>query len=147
MTEHAVKLSSIPDGLEIPPELAQRVRYDAAAQRLLFRGFMYKADYDRLMGLHSSVEYRRAIEQLFQISTSPETPELRRFAHVLAGLAAGCLLLAAAVWWQLTSRTHENPRVLLPQNSTLSDRSSGLNDAAKQSIEQSAQNSTAQYRP
>jgi len=105
MTEHAVKLDSLPAGLEFPPELASRICFDAAQHRLVYCGFMYKAHYDRLMRLDSSVEYRRAIQRLFQCSTDVETPQLRRFAWILAVLIAACLLLAGLVWWQLTRPT------------------------------------------
>lgn len=102
MTEHAVKLDSLPAGLEFPPELANRIYFDAAEHRLVYCGFMYKAHYDRLMRLDSSVEYRRAIMRLFQCSTDVESPRLRRCGWILATLIAACLLLAGFVWWQLT---------------------------------------------
>jgi len=105
MTEHAVKLDSLPAGLEFPPELANRIHFDPAKHRLVYRGFMYKAHYDRLMRLDSSVEYRRAIMRLFQCSTDAESPQLRRFGWIIATLVAACLLLAGFVWWQLMRPT------------------------------------------
>jgi hypothetical protein len=102
MTEHTVKLDLLPAGLEFPPELANRIYFDAASHRLVYRGFMYKSHYDRLMGLDSGVDYRRAIQRLFQCSTDTETPQVRQFARILATLVMACLLLVALAWWQLT---------------------------------------------
>jgi hypothetical protein len=102
MTEHTVKLDSLPAGLEFPPELSNRIYFDAASHRLVYRGFMYKSHYDRLMGLDSSVDYRRAIQRLFQCSTDTETPQVWQFARILATLVVACLLLVALAWWQLT---------------------------------------------
>jgi hypothetical protein len=102
MTEHTVKLDSLPAGLEFPPEFANRIYFDAAAHRLVYRGFMYKSHYDRLMRLDSSVAYRRAIQRLFQCSADTETPQIRQFARILATLVVACLLLVAIAWWQLT---------------------------------------------
>jgi hypothetical protein len=107
MTEHAVKLASLPSDFELPPEVAKRIRFDPATHQLIFRGFMSKADYDRLMRLKGSVDYGRAIEHLFQISTEDETPGSRRLRRVLATLVAVCLVLAAVVWWQLVKPAHE----------------------------------------
>jgi len=66
---------------------------------------MYKAHYDRLMRLDSSVEYRRAIMRLLQSSTDAESPQLRRFGWILATLVAACLVLAGFIWWQLMRPT------------------------------------------
>jgi hypothetical protein len=71
MTHHAVRLDSLPAGLVFPPALAQRVYFDHQTQRLVFRGFMYKSDYDRLAQLDSSVACRRAIQLAF---TAPPVP-------------------------------------------------------------------------
>lgn len=103
MVENAVKLDALPTGLEFPAELASRIYFDAAAHRLVYRGFMYKSHYDRLIRLDSSVEYRRAVQRLFQCSSDMETPHLRRFGRIIAILIAVCLLLAGVIWWQLMS--------------------------------------------
>jgi hypothetical protein len=107
MREHAVKLDSLPSNFEFPPEIANRIRFDPATRQLMFRGFMYKADYDRLMRLKGNVDYRRAIEHLFQVSTEGETTGSRWFGGLLAVLVAACLMLAGAVWWQLANPAHE----------------------------------------
>jgi len=107
MTEHTVPIDSLPAGLEFPPELANRIYFDAAAHRLVYRGSMYKSHYDRLVRLDSSVVYRRAIQRLFQCSSDVETPQLRWFGRILAILIAACLLLAGGIWWQLLRPTRE----------------------------------------
>lgn len=99
--DYAVKVRSLPKDLEFPPELRSRIRFDPAMKQLVFHGFMSKADYDRLTRLHSDLEYLRAVERLFQISTDVEQPLLRRFGQVLAVLAVLCVILAAIIWWQL----------------------------------------------
>jgi hypothetical protein len=62
---------------------------------------MCKADYDRLARLHDDWRYRRALEELFQISTEAEVPQLRSFKLILLALVILCLMLAVVVWWQL----------------------------------------------
>lgn len=87
--EHFVTLDRLPEHLALPPDLADRFGYDAEKRRLCFRGFMSKAEFDRLIQLHESWAYRRAIEELFRLST--EGPEvrprgLRRVASMLGHL-------------------------------------------------------------
>jgi hypothetical protein len=73
--EHHVRLESVPDDLVFPPEYAGKIRYEAATKRLIYEGFMSKADYDRLYQIHESWSYRRGLESLFRICTpEQETP-------------------------------------------------------------------------
>jgi hypothetical protein len=46
--DHFVTMNRLPDGLEFPPALKNRIWFDAAKRRLVFRGFMSKAEFDRL---------------------------------------------------------------------------------------------------
>ncbi len=64
-----VRLESFPEGIEFPPALRDQVRYDVATKRLLWRGFMSKSDFDRLWSLTDDWGFRRALEDLFRIST------------------------------------------------------------------------------
>jgi hypothetical protein len=100
VVDHIVKLNSIPD-LDFPTELQNRIHFDPIKKQLVFRGFMCKADYDRLTSLHDSLEYRRAIEYLFQISTEIRSPHYNLIKYTLVALAALCFALALVVWWQL----------------------------------------------
>jgi hypothetical protein len=72
--EHFVTMASLPPGLEFPPELSDRIRYDAAKRRLVYRGFMSKVDFDRLCRLSDDWGYRRPLEDLFRQCT-PEEPK------------------------------------------------------------------------
>jgi hypothetical protein len=69
MVEHFVPFDRPPAGLRVPPDLEGRFDYDAARKRLVFRGFMSKADFDRLAMLADDWSYRRAIDDLFQACT------------------------------------------------------------------------------
>lgn len=85
--DHSVPLASLPDGLKFPPELQDRIRHDAARATLSFRGFMSKAEFDRLSRLHDDWGYRRSLEELFRLcSYEPEARPVNRFASVFARL-------------------------------------------------------------
>jgi hypothetical protein len=86
--EHFVKMTSLPPGLTFPPDLSDRIRFEAASQRLVFRGFMSKAEFDRLCRLSDDWGYRRPLEDLFRLSTSKESerPLLARLSAVFSGL-------------------------------------------------------------
>src|SRR5690349_5325799 len=71
--EHFVHLEALPGGLQFPAELRDKIRYDDAAQRLCYRGFMSKVDFDRLNYLSDDWSYRRQLEELFRLCT-PEEP-------------------------------------------------------------------------
>jgi hypothetical protein len=73
--EHFVPLERLPDGLTFPSDLGDRIRYDAEGKRLVFEGFMSKADFDRLCQCQSGGgdwAYRRALEDLFRLCTPEE---------------------------------------------------------------------------
>ena len=94
--DHFVRLDRLPERLAFPTDLDGRIGFDPAAQRLWFRGFMSKAAFDRLYLLSDDWGYRRALEELFRISTLEEETSARAsrpFATVLATLG---LLLGAA---------------------------------------------------
>ncbi|MBX6314931.1 MAG: hypothetical protein IRY99_18740 [Isosphaeraceae bacterium] len=86
--EHFVTLDKLPQGLEFPASLADRIRYDPATRRLIFQGFMSKAEFDRLCRLSDDWGYRRTLEELFRLCT-PEEPSrphgLRRWLASLVG--------------------------------------------------------------
>jgi hypothetical protein len=85
-----VRLDRLPDGLEFPADLLDRVSHDAARQTLSFRGFMSKADFDRLSRLSEDWGYRRSLEELFRLcSLEPETRPTNRIAAALARLIPG----------------------------------------------------------
>ncbi len=85
--DRSVTLNQLPAGLAFPAELAGRVGYDAEARRLRHRGFMSKADFDRLARLHEDWSYRRALEELFRLcSLEPASKPRNRVVAALARL-------------------------------------------------------------
>ena len=76
--DHAVGLDRLPDGLTFPPELGERIWFDEDRKTLSFRGFMSKADFDRLNNLSDHWGYRRSLESLFRIciyeDNAPRSP-------------------------------------------------------------------------
>src|SRR5262245_30896993 len=61
----SVKLHHWPEGLTIPAQFRDRFYFDAAHSRLVFRGLMYKSDYDVLRALSPDTAYLHALEELF----------------------------------------------------------------------------------
>jgi hypothetical protein len=104
--EHSVKLEALAAGLEFPESLRGRIAYDAANKRLVFRGFMSKGEFDILTSLHNDLQYRRAVDVLFRVSTDVDGRPFRWFRGVLAVLVVLCLLLAGFVWWLLLFDPH-----------------------------------------
>jgi hypothetical protein len=99
--DHSVKVGNWSASVEFPPDLKNRIFFDAPRKRLVFRDFMSKADYDRLSRLDEDLEYLRAIERLFQVSTEADFPEMRNISRLLGILVIACVIMAAVVWWQL----------------------------------------------
>lgn len=86
--EHTVSFPELPPNLKLPPELSDRFGHDTARHCLYYRGFMSKAVFDRLIQLHESWAYRRAVEELFRQSTAEAEAQrrpsgLRRVATLL----------------------------------------------------------------
>lgn len=85
--DHFVILDRLPDGLVFPPDLRDRLGYDPATRRLSHRGFLSKADFDRLWLLSDDWSYRHRLEDLFRLCTvEPDRPRgLRRWLAPLFG--------------------------------------------------------------
>ena len=67
--EHFVRLDHLPDDLEFPNAVQEKIRYDSERRALVFRGPMSKREYDVLRPLHTDSAYSRAIEELFRVAT------------------------------------------------------------------------------
>jgi len=83
--EHFVTMPSLPPGLKFPADLSDRLRHDPATGRLIHKGFMSKADFDRLCRLSDDWSFRRPLEDLFRLC-GPEEPKrsfLARLTSVL----------------------------------------------------------------
>lgn len=78
--EHSVRLERLPTKLVFPAELADRIHYEAAQKRLVFRGVMDRIDYDRLVGISDDVSYLNAIQQLYCQATYPPPAKRSWFA-------------------------------------------------------------------
>jgi hypothetical protein len=70
LKKSSASLARLPEHLEFPPRLRQRIVFDARRERLSYYGFMTKADYDLLRGLSSDAAYQQALEQLFRESSA-----------------------------------------------------------------------------
>ena len=66
--DHCVKLDKLPDGVEFPPPLKDRIQFDPVAHKLVFHGYMSKTDFDRLCQLSNDWNFRRTLEDLFRLS-------------------------------------------------------------------------------
>jgi hypothetical protein len=103
--DFSVKLAHLPADVAFPPRLNGKVRYEAKGCELVYSGFMTKCTYDELSALSDDVDYHRALERLF-VLTSAATAEPSRRPFPAAAVAAtiGAIALAAGAWW-FTSRT------------------------------------------
>jgi hypothetical protein len=85
--DHFVKLDRFPEGVEFPPHMKDRFHFDAEAHRLVFRGYMSKADFDQISQLTSDWKFRRALEDLFRLCTPEPEPAASGFRRILATLS------------------------------------------------------------
>jgi hypothetical protein len=72
LVDHFVTLDKLPDGVEFPSQLKDRIHFDAKAHKLVFHGWMSKAEFDKLSQLSNDWSFRRPLEELFRLC-SPET--------------------------------------------------------------------------
>jgi hypothetical protein len=64
--ERFVHMEKLPADLAFPAEYRDRIHFDAATRRLVYRGFMSKSDFDLLCRLSDDWSYRRPLEELFR---------------------------------------------------------------------------------
>jgi len=101
--EFSVKLAALPPGLAFPERLRERVSFDPAAKRFVYRGFMTKCTYDELSALSDDPEYHRALEELFVLTSSEMAPRPARSMSAAIVLATiGAALLAMVALWAMT---------------------------------------------
>jgi hypothetical protein len=84
--DHFVKLDRLPEGLEFPPHLKERIHFDAEAHKLVFHGYMSKTDFDQISQLTSDWKFRRTLEDLFRLCIPEPPPAPRGFRRILAAL-------------------------------------------------------------
>jgi len=85
--DHFVTLDRLPDGVEFPPQLKDRIHFDAAAHKLVFRGHMSKADFDRLSTISNDWTFRRTLEELFRLCIPEQEPAPRRLRRLLVAVS------------------------------------------------------------
>ena len=66
--DHFVKLDRLPEGVEFPPPLKDRIHFDPVAHKLIFHGYMSKTDFDHLCQLSNDWAFRRTLEDLFRLA-------------------------------------------------------------------------------
>ncbi len=112
--EYSVKVASLPDTVRIPEHLHERMSFDAAKGQLTYRGFMTKCTYDELAALADDVEYHRALEQLFVLTSQEMAPQSRSRGLAAMSLAAAAIaMLVAIAAWAMTHRSNvESPEQL-----------------------------------
>ncbi len=60
-----VPLEKLPEGIEFPPELSDKIEYDAQAKVLRFKGTMSDAERDQLMKLSDDPAWQKAVKLLY----------------------------------------------------------------------------------
>ena len=90
---HYIPLEELPAGLRIPEQFKDRFWYDEEKRCLAYDGVMYKLTFDKIQALHSSGNYRRAVEDLFRAAV-PDDDRPSQGSHVLA-VASGVVLAVA----------------------------------------------------
>lgn len=100
--DHFVNLDQLPDDLEFPERLKDRITYDTKQKALVYRGPMWKRDFDVLRELHDCRQYRRAIEELFRKATDDAeegTTGNRRLALAIGVVFFAVALAVFLVWY------------------------------------------------
>ena len=80
LMDHFVILEKLPEGLKFPRDLEDRIHIDPETKKLSFRGYMSKADFDRISQLTRDWSFRRKLEELFQVCI-PEDDPLSKQGH------------------------------------------------------------------
>ena len=84
--EHFVPMSTVPPGFDIPAEFADRLYFDPDGHRLVHRGFMSQAEFDRLSQLSDDWSFRRALEDLFRLCAPEEKGRRPALARLVASI-------------------------------------------------------------
>lgn len=95
---HFVPLLRLPENVQFPDLLHDRIWFDDQRKCLAFRGFMSKATYDRLDALTNDDAYQQALDELFRqcIYEEPAArPRSLRDALPMAVLVMLALLTAS----------------------------------------------------
>mgnify|MGYP006276484743 CR=1 FL=1 len=107
----ATKLERWPETIDVPERLRARLKYDARSKQLTYDGFMTKTAFDSLTQSSGDLEYRRAIERLFILSSQQgaapaDTGSFRPVLILAIVVAVAIALLLVA--WNLLEPTAKN---------------------------------------
>jgi hypothetical protein len=98
---HSVRLERMPENLRFPEQLSDRIWFDGQQRRLVFRGFMSMAAFDRLHELSNECGYQRAIEELFRQcvydESAAQSRPLRGFLPIVVLVVLTLLAIALAM--------------------------------------------------
>lgn len=95
-----VPLHHFPPQLKFDDQFPEPIRYDAAKERLCYRGLMYHGSYSYLRNQCTDANYLIAIDQLYQLSSTP--PKQRHLAAWASAISAGIAIAALVSAWRLT---------------------------------------------
>ena len=100
--DHFVSLDRLPDGLEFPERVRDRISYDPTRKALVYHGPMSRSHYALLWSLSSDWGYRGAVEALFRKANSEPERERQGVRTRMLALGLGILILAivAIVIWR-----------------------------------------------
>jgi DUF1365 family protein len=84
--DHFVRLDRLPEGLEFPGPLKDRIHFDPVAHKLVFHGYMSKTDFDRLCQLSNDWAFRRTLEELFRLSIPEDTSRPKGLRRLLTAV-------------------------------------------------------------
>jgi hypothetical protein len=100
---HYVPFENPSEDFRVPENFDHRFWYDQEKKCLAYDGVMYKLTFDKIQALHSSYDYRRAVEELFRAAV-PEQEQPNRRGHLFAvasGVAVAIVLFVAGIAaWQ-----------------------------------------------
>ncbi len=119
--EYKVKLASLPAGVAFSERLRERCSYNAERGELSYRGFMTKCAYDEVSALSDDLDYHRAVEHLFVLTSAEIAPPPRSFPRTAAiAAAAAVVVLVAAIFLGVRRQGSSEPPVSAPANATVS---------------------------
>ena len=95
-----VPLHHFPAHLQFDANFPEPIRYDAAKERLCYRGLMYHGSYSFLRGQSTEANYLIAIDQLYLMSSTP--PKKHHYVAWGSAISAGVALAALVFAWRLT---------------------------------------------
>ncbi|MDW8467081.1 MAG: substrate-binding domain-containing protein [Chloroherpetonaceae bacterium] len=113
--EYDVKLAALPSGVEIPKELQEKVRYDAAKQSLIVKDHITAAEKEMLLKLSDDKIYRRAVQALYEANQPDETPQK---GEMLVGVEPALMPLAEILVKAFNEKRPEAKIMLEPMSAS-----------------------------